>query len=187
MRRSCSPLLALALALAAPTAILVVAGQEFAPAVPLLRIQAIALAAAFVSQTFGFALLSLHRHRETLVACLSALVFTAGLTVALDARRRRPRRGDRAGDRRVGLALGLGVAFHRALPDARIPLGVVWRIALAAAAGGGLAVALGGRPARAGARRLDRVPCRRRRPARDPGGAHRRAAPPALSHASTSR
>ena len=139
-------LLALALALAAPTAILIVAGQEFAPAVPLLQIEAIALGAAFVSQTFGFALLSMHRHREALVACVAALVITAGLTVALTQADGVRGAAIALAIGEVGLALGLGVAFHRALPDARIPLGVVWRVAVAAAAGGGLAVALGGRP-----------------------------------------
>jgi O-antigen/teichoic acid export membrane protein len=69
--------------LGAPFAIRFLAGPDGEPSVEVLRIQAIALLATFVAVACGFVLLSLHRHRELLVANLMALVFSAGLIVAL--------------------------------------------------------------------------------------------------------
>jgi hypothetical protein len=43
----------------------------------------------------------------------------------------------------VGAAVAAGIAFHRALPDARVALDALWRVGIAAAAAAGAAVALG--------------------------------------------
>ena len=75
--------LALALAASAPFLIRVVAGSDFAPAAPVLRIQGLTLVAAFTTAVWSYALLSLRRHREILVMTLAALALSIVLTVVL--------------------------------------------------------------------------------------------------------
>jgi O-antigen/teichoic acid export membrane protein len=74
---------AVALGVGAPFVIAVVAGPEFAPAADVLRIQGIALGISFVGAVFGYALLSLHRHRAILVVSAVSLVASATLTTVL--------------------------------------------------------------------------------------------------------
>jgi O-antigen/teichoic acid export membrane protein len=128
----------LALVLGAPLAIDIIAGDEFRPAVEVLRIEAIALAAAFVSQTFGFALLSLHRHRALLLMSLVGLALTSSLTALLA-------HGDgargaaiavAAGE--VGLAVTAGLAFACHTPRPHLSFRVLPRLAVAT---GGAALA----------------------------------------------
>jgi O-antigen/teichoic acid export membrane protein len=64
----------LALVVGAPAIIDVMAGAGFADAVPALRIQGATLAATFILAPLGFALLSLHAHREILAANIVGLV-----------------------------------------------------------------------------------------------------------------
>jgi len=71
------------LAAGAPAAIEIVAGARFAEAVPVLRIQAIALLASFGLATLSFALLTLRLHREILLVNLVALVVSAALAIPL--------------------------------------------------------------------------------------------------------
>jgi O-antigen/teichoic acid export membrane protein len=73
----------LSVAIGAYVAIKVVAGPSFTDAVPVLRIQAMSLITAFLVATWSFALLSLRRFRELLVANAVAAVGAAVLTVAL--------------------------------------------------------------------------------------------------------
>ena len=77
--------LAVALALAAPFAIEVVAGDDFEPAASVLRIQALALVASFAAAVWGYALLGLRRHRELLLINLAALAWIGSLTALLTA------------------------------------------------------------------------------------------------------
>ncbi len=73
---------ALGLVAAAPFAIDVVAGSRYADATPVLRIHAVALFFAFLTSPFVYALLSLHRHREVVLASLVALAtLAAGLAL----------------------------------------------------------------------------------------------------------
>ena len=74
---------AVALVVGAPFVIAVVAGPEFAPAADVLRIQGIALGISFVGAVFGYALLSLHRHRAILVVSATSLAASAILTTVL--------------------------------------------------------------------------------------------------------
>jgi O-antigen/teichoic acid export membrane protein len=74
---------ALATVIGAPVAIDVVAGDEFEPAVDVLRVQGVAMLASFLLATWGFALISLHLHRELLLANLGALVVSATLVLVL--------------------------------------------------------------------------------------------------------
>jgi O-antigen/teichoic acid export membrane protein len=134
----------LALALGAPFAIRVVAGPGFEPAVPVLRIEAIALVAAFVTQTFGFALLSLHRHRALLVINLVGLALTGGLTgvLAHTDGARGAAIAVAAGE--AGLATAALVAYLRHTPRPALHLGIVPRLALAVAVAIAVAVVIGG-------------------------------------------
>jgi O-antigen/teichoic acid export membrane protein len=77
---------ALALYVGAPFIIAVVGGPHFRPSAPVLEIQGLALAASFVGAVWGYTLLSLHRHREILIASLTALAFTVVLTGVLGSR-----------------------------------------------------------------------------------------------------
>jgi O-antigen/teichoic acid export membrane protein len=61
----------------------VIAGPDFAAAASVLQIQAVALVGSFVAAVFGYALLGLHRYRETLVINLSVLLASGVLTGVL--------------------------------------------------------------------------------------------------------
>ena len=73
----------LVVVLSAPFVIRVLAGPGGAPAAPVLQIQGLALVATFVVAATGFALLSLRRHTELLIANGGALLRTWSLTLAL--------------------------------------------------------------------------------------------------------
>jgi O-antigen/teichoic acid export membrane protein len=62
-----------AMELGAPLAVRLIAGADYAPAVPVLRIQAPAVLATFATVACAYPLLSLRRHREILLANLLAL------------------------------------------------------------------------------------------------------------------
>lgn len=79
----CGAGVALGLGVGASFVIEVVAGDEFAPAADVLRIQGIGLLFSFVAAGVGFAALSLKRHAEVLRASLSALVVCAILVPIL--------------------------------------------------------------------------------------------------------
>jgi len=75
--------LALAVALSAPFVIELVAGPAGKPAAPVLEIQAIALAATFLTSAGGFLLLSMRRHMALLITNGGALVLNLVLTLIL--------------------------------------------------------------------------------------------------------
>jgi O-antigen/teichoic acid export membrane protein len=116
-------------------AIDVVAGKGFGPAVPVLRIHALAIATTFVIATLAFALLSLHMHRALLVsnaiAVAVATVATLVLVPLFDAR------GAAVAPTAAELALALayGTSLFRAHPELRLRFGIVPRVAVASAAG----------------------------------------------------
>lgn len=126
-------LVALCLAVGAPVAIDVVGGSKFAPAAPLLAIQACGLGASFIGAVWANGLLSLHLYRQILTISLIALI-GGGVLVAslvyLD--------GDTgaaiatAADE-LALALMSAVALVRADRTLMPPLRAVPAIALAAA------------------------------------------------------
>jgi len=61
----------------------VVAGPEYAGAVPVLRVQGVALALTFVISTWGFTLLAMHRHRAMVLANTVALGVSAATVLLL--------------------------------------------------------------------------------------------------------
>jgi O-antigen/teichoic acid export membrane protein len=68
--------ISLAMILGAPTIIRVIAGDMYLDATPVLRVHGVALLLAFAITTWGFGLLSLHRHRPMIVANGIAFVVT---------------------------------------------------------------------------------------------------------------
>jgi O-antigen/teichoic acid export membrane protein len=76
--------ISLSLAVGARLVIEIVGGKDFMPAVPVLAIQGVAVAAIFVSTVWSSALLSLHLHREILIlyVALFALVATGVAVLA---------------------------------------------------------------------------------------------------------
>jgi O-antigen/teichoic acid export membrane protein len=73
----------LSLVVAAPFVIAVIGGKAFAPAVPALRIQAVALLGGFLAATWSYTLLSLRMHHALLRVTLAALFVSVALSVAL--------------------------------------------------------------------------------------------------------
>ena len=133
-------LIALGLAVSAPFAIDVVAGDGFEPSVDVLRIQALGLLTTFLLATWQFALLSLKLHKELLlvnvIAALVAIVGTLTLAPPLGA--------EGAAIATVGAeaVLALGCLFFLARDQAtlRPRLGVVPKVVVALAAGVGVAL-----------------------------------------------
>jgi O-antigen/teichoic acid export membrane protein len=73
----------LSLVVAAPFVIEVIGGKSFGPAVPVLRLQAVALLGGFLAATWSYTLLSLHMHGALLRVTLAGLVASIALSVAL--------------------------------------------------------------------------------------------------------
>jgi O-antigen/teichoic acid export membrane protein len=123
--------------LAAPFLVQVLAGSGAGASVPVLRWQGVALLATFVAVGCGFPLLSLHRHRDLLVANGVALVVSVGLTLALVPSQ--GARGAAIGTTAAEFALALmsAVLLARARAELRPPLagpGIALLCALLAAA-----------------------------------------------------
>ncbi|HVE68574.1 MAG TPA: oligosaccharide flippase family protein [Solirubrobacteraceae bacterium] len=119
---------ALCTVLGAEIAIDVVAGPDFGPAVPTLRIQGGAVFASFLLATWGFAIISLHRHAALLVANAIALALSLGFSIALV-----PGLGAQGAALatvigETGLALAYLVALVRHSPELRPELGVLARV-----------------------------------------------------------
>jgi O-antigen/teichoic acid export membrane protein len=72
----------MSLVVAAPFVIEVLGGRGFGPAVPVLRLQAIALLGGFVAATWSYTLLSLRMHRALLTVTAVALLASIALSLA---------------------------------------------------------------------------------------------------------
>jgi O-antigen/teichoic acid export membrane protein len=131
---------ALLTALGAGALVEAVAGPEFAPAVDALRLQAIALFGTFVIAVGGFALLALGRYRALLGANAVTLAISVGLTLALAP-------GSGATGAAVAMAVGdlaLAALYFLALrQEVSVSFALLPRVALATAAGGGVALLTG--------------------------------------------
>jgi O-antigen/teichoic acid export membrane protein len=75
--------LSLSLALGAKPVIDILGGPKFAPSIPVLRIQGLALIATGVAASVGFVLLALRRHRAILIGNAAALVVSVLLSLVL--------------------------------------------------------------------------------------------------------
>jgi O-antigen/teichoic acid export membrane protein len=118
----------------------VIAGPAFAGSAAVLRIQGIALIATFVLGGWSFALLSLKRYRGLLLANLAAFVTSASLTIVLAGSHgaRGAAVATLCGE--SVLALGSLLALVHGSPELRPKLGIVLKVALAAAPGVALAL-----------------------------------------------
>jgi O-antigen/teichoic acid export membrane protein len=135
--------LVLCLEVAAPLAIHVIAAHGAEPAIAVLRIQGLAVAASFLGVACGFPLLTRARYRGMLVANLGALAVAGGLTLALV-----PSLGARGAAiaavlAEAGLAIGQAVMLTRGPDRIRLPLGVLPVVALAAGAAAAAGLWLG--------------------------------------------
>ncbi|MEA2268773.1 MAG: hypothetical protein QOC64_1383, partial [Solirubrobacteraceae bacterium] len=138
--------ISLAIALGAPFAIEVVAGPGFEEAVPVLRLQGVALFTAFIVATWSFALLSLQAYRALLVCNAIAAVVVAGGTLALQ-----PVLGPEGAALatlvgEAALAASYLLVLRRRDPGLAPRLGTVWKVPAAAGAGA-LAVLVPAHPA----------------------------------------
>lgn len=120
-------------AVGAPVAIDVIAGPDYEPSVPVLRIMAGALFASFFVAIWGFGLLSIGAYRSLLVANLIALAVAGGLALLLA-----PEYGaDGAATAtllgELVLAIALGVQLMWSRKDLRVELRIVPRVFVAAA------------------------------------------------------
>ena len=110
---------ALSLFVGAPLAIEVVAGEEFEPAVDVLRLQATTMIAGFAVAALGFALLSLREHAALLKASLVALVVSVALSLLLVAEYGAIGASIATVAAEATLMLGYAVYLTRAQPDLR--------------------------------------------------------------------
>jgi O-antigen/teichoic acid export membrane protein len=130
----------------APAIIYVVAGNKFDDAVPVLRLQALALIGTFVIALGAYALLAMHRYRQLLIANGAGLVLTAALVLILA-----PSHGAEGAATAVvigDILLGAsGLLFVMQGPAGlRLRFRVLPRVVLSGAVAGGVAV-LSGLPA----------------------------------------
>jgi O-antigen/teichoic acid export membrane protein len=121
--------------LAAPFAIHVIAGHQADPSIGVLRIQGVAVAAAFLSVGFGFSLLALRQNRALLISNGLALVASVVLTLSLAPGFGAPGVAVATGVAELALSICSGFLLVRARGHLRLSLGIVWAVALAAAAG----------------------------------------------------
>ena len=127
-------LVVVGLALGAPFAIDVVAGDEFARSADVLRIQAVALMLSFAATTIFYALLSLRLHRAILVIACSVLVVNVVLAAMLgEAHGATGAAYATLASEVVGLAIGF-VVLRRSHPAVVPSLGVIPKVAVAGAA-----------------------------------------------------
>jgi O-antigen/teichoic acid export membrane protein len=127
--------LTLSLSLGAPLAIDVMGGAEFAPAAPVLAVQALVVGATFVNVVWGFGMLSLHMYRTILglsLGSLVAVIVMVAVLVPIDGAR-----GAAIGTAAVETVVAVlgGVLLVRDRPHLRPPLAIVPKVALASLIG----------------------------------------------------
>jgi len=134
--------LVMSLVVAAPFVIRVLGGSGFGPAVPVLRLQALALLGGFMASTWSYTLLALRMHaallKATSVALVASIALSALLVPSLGAK------GASIGSAAAELAVAAGylLALVRGQPDLRPSFGNLPRVALAAGCGLALGLAL---------------------------------------------
>ncbi len=122
--------------------IAVVAGPTFVGSAPVLQILGVAMLASFLTAGWGFALISIKRYRGLLLANGAALVVSCVLTLTLASTHgaRGAAIATLCGE--VTLSAGSLLALLRGHPEYRPALGVAGKVALAAAPGLAIVIAL---------------------------------------------
>jgi O-antigen/teichoic acid export membrane protein len=116
---------------------------QFAGAVPVLRIQGMAMIASFLIATWGFGLISIKRYGSLLVVNAAALAVSCSLTIALAASHGARGAALATVSGEAVLAVGLLMALVRGQPRFRPELAIVPKVALAAAPATAIALAAG--------------------------------------------
>ena len=111
----------------------VVAGPKYAASANVLKIQGLALIATFVLAGWGYGLLALRRYKGVLFANLAAFLVSCSLTIALASSHGAIGAAVATLFGESVLAVGLLLAFVRNHPELRPRLGIVLKVALAAA------------------------------------------------------
>ena len=127
-------LLVLCVALGAPFIIDVIAGPRAHGSIRVLEIESLALLGTFVAQAAGFALLSMRRYRQLLIASSSALVLNVALTLALGSEHGAQGAAVAAVAAEALLAVQLTVALRRQQGTLSVSRRVILALPLAAAA-----------------------------------------------------
>lgn len=125
----------LSLIVAAPFVIEVVGGSSFGPAVPVLRLQAVALLGGFLGTTWSYTLLSLRMHGALLRVTLAGLAMSIALSVALVPSLGAEGASIAAIACEFVVAGGYLIALIRGHPHLHPGVGALPRVALATAAG----------------------------------------------------
>ena len=134
--------IALVLLVGAEVAIDIVAGPDFGPAVEVLQLLAPAIIGTFLLATWGYALLSIRRHRAILISNALALVVAGGSSAILI-----PAHGARGAAvslvlAELTLAAAYGVSLTRARSQPPAGARILLRVALAAGVAAGVALLL---------------------------------------------
>jgi O-antigen/teichoic acid export membrane protein len=111
----------------------VIAGQEYAASAGVLRIQGLALVATFVLAGWGYALLAMKRYKDVLVANIGAFVVSCVATVVLASSHGAMGGAVATLFGESALALGSLLALVRGHRQLRPKVGIVLKVALAAA------------------------------------------------------
>lgn len=127
---------------AAPFIVRVVGGPKYAGAVPVLRIQGVAMSASFLVAGWGYAMLALERYRAMLIVNVAALVVSLGLTLVLAATHGATGAAVATLCGEMTLSGSYLLALSRTDPELRPSFGVVPKVALAAAPAAVLAAVL---------------------------------------------
>ncbi len=135
--------LGLALALGAGFVVRVLAGPKGSPAVPVLQIESLALMTVFVSSSFQYGLLALHRHKDQLVISASGLAVSIGLTLALVPSLQAKGAALAFVGGEIVVVGGAFLALRSAQPGLHLPLRVPLSVVFAAAVAALLAIAPG--------------------------------------------
>lgn len=130
-----SLLLVLVTVVLAERAILLLGGEEYADAAPILRLQAFALLGVFLSQVWTLGLVSLRRQRDVAVANAAALAVVLVLGTVLVRAYDGMGGAAAAVATEILLALFLLAALHRVGGELRPRLAFVWRPLVAGTAG----------------------------------------------------
>jgi O-antigen/teichoic acid export membrane protein len=124
----------LSLVVAAPFVIEVLGGKGFEPAVPVLRLQALALLGGFMAATWSYTLLSLREHGALLRVTLAALAVSIALSVALVPSLGAEGASIASAVSELAVAGGYLLALARGHANMRPSLAALPRVALAVAA-----------------------------------------------------
>jgi O-antigen/teichoic acid export membrane protein len=137
----CGVWIALSVAVGAHFAVIVIGGQSFLPAVPILAVQGLAVGASFVGAVWAYGMLSLRLHRLLLVFNLVMLVLVAALVALLTVLDGAQGAAIGTASTEIFGAVAGGVLLVRRRPHLAPRLAILPKVALAALLGAASALA----------------------------------------------